>query len=291
MDLPVPRPGAPSAVPGRLAPADRSIIGLLLTAGLLRTAIFVVILNETIMRAALPVLMSDLKINASVRQWLTTAFMLTLAVVIPVTRFLIQRPITRTLYVTAMRLFSLGTLIAALAAGFAVLLAERIVQASGTAIMLPLLMTTVMTLVSPASRGRMVGNISIVISPPLGPTLSGTILSQLSGRWMFWLVLPIAVATLLLGFRRVVDIGVTSRVPIDVISVPLSALGFGGLVYGLSGIVAAAAGVSPVPLEIPFSVGPLHSRCFWSASCCCSAATGRCWICARSGLRTSRQPW
>ena len=93
-----------------------------------------------------------------------------------------------------MALFSAGTLIAALAPGFAVLLAARVVQAGGTAIMMPLLMTTVMTLVPPARRGEMMGNISIVISvaPAIGPTVSGLVLSVLGWRSMFWLVLPIA---------------------------------------------------------------------------------------------------
>lgn len=125
---------------------------------------FVVILNETIMSVALPDLMRDFGVEAHVGQWLSTAFMLTMAVVIPITGYLIQRLHTRTLFAAAMTLFSIGTLTAALAPTFEVLLAARVVQAGGTAIMMPLLMTTVMTLVPPAIRGRMMGNISIVIS-------------------------------------------------------------------------------------------------------------------------------
>src|SRR4030095_5390964 len=99
--------------------------------------------------------------------------------------FLIRRVPTRALYGAAMGLFSAGTLVAALAPGFPVLLAARVVQASGTAIMLPLLMTTVMTLVPPARRGAVMGNISIVIAvaPALGPTLSGFILDHFGWRW------------------------------------------------------------------------------------------------------------
>ncbi|WP_460947155.1 DHA2 family efflux MFS transporter permease subunit [Okibacterium endophyticum] len=216
----------------RTSPQARRVIMLLIAAA------FVVILNETIMSVALPELMADLHIDARTAQWLTTAFMLTMAVVIPITGFLLQRFNTRPIFIAAMSLFSLGTLTAALAPGFEMLLAGRIVQASGTAIMMPLLMTTLMTLVPPSQRGRMMGNVSIVISvaPAIGPTISGVILDLLSWRWMFWIVLPIALVMLVIGIRRVENVTEPTRVPIDVLSVILSAFGFGGLLYGLSRI-------------------------------------------------------
>ncbi|MEO7147708.1 MAG: MDR family MFS transporter [Terrimesophilobacter sp.] len=227
-------PGAAntSAEPASLGRRNRTVIGLLLA------STFVVILNETIMNVAIPVLMRDLRVDAGAAQWLSTAFMLTMAVVIPITGWLLQRFNTRPVFITAMSLFSLGTLIAALAPGFTVLLAARVVQASGTAIMLPLLFTTVMTLVPPASRGRTMGNISIVISvaPAIGPTISGLILSALDWRWMFILVLPIALAALVLGFLRIHNVTNPSVTHFDVFSVIVSAFGFGGLVYGLSNL-------------------------------------------------------
>jgi DHA2 family lincomycin resistance protein-like MFS transporter len=216
----------------RLDPRARTVITVLIVSA------FVVILNETIMSVALPVLMTDLGIAASVGQWLTAGFLLTMSVVIPVTGFLIRRYRTRVLFGAAMGLFSTGTLIAALAPGFPVLLAARVVQASGTAIMMPLLMTTVMTLVPPARRGAMMGNISIVIAvaPAIGPAVSGLVLSVLGWRFLFWLVLPIALLALAVGLRRITDVGEPEVMRIDVASVVLSVVGFGGLVYGLSSI-------------------------------------------------------
>lgn len=217
---------------------DQRVVWLLLA------ATFVVILNETIMNVALRVLMVDLHIDARAVQWLSSAFMLTTAVVIPVTGYLLQRFTTRALFITAMSLFSAGTLIAAIAPGFTVLLMARIVQACGTAIMLPLLMTTLMTVVPAASRGRTMGNVSIVISvaPAIGPTISGLILNSLSWRWMFLIVLPLALAMLAIGIRWVHNVGERTSAPIDVVSVILSAFGFGGLVYGLSQIGAGGSG-------------------------------------------------
>lgn len=219
-----------SAPPETLAPRDRAVIVILLV------ATFVVILNETIMNVAIPVLMKDLHVTAGNAQWLSTAFMLTMAVVIPVTGFLLQRLATRTVFLLALGLFSAGTLLAAIAPGFVPLLLARIVQASGTAIMLPLLMTTVLTVVPERNRGAVMGNISIVISvaPAIGPTISGLILQAFSWRFMFLFVLPIALAALAYGARMLGNVGERRDAPLDVVSVPLSALGFGGFVYALN---------------------------------------------------------
>jgi DHA2 family lincomycin resistance protein-like MFS transporter len=226
-----------------------------LVIGLLLVSAFVVILNETIMGVALPSLTRDLGITVTAGQWLTTGFMLTMAVVIPITGFLLQRFNTRPVFITAMSLFSLGTAISAIAPGFGLLLLGRVVQASGTAIMMPLLMTTVLTLVPPATRGRTMGNISIVISvaPAIGPTISGVILSVLEWRFMFILVLPIALAALALGAARVKNVTTPKKVPLDVLSVILSAFAFGGIVFGLSSIGEGAE--AAVPAWVPLAVG------------------------------------
>lgn len=241
-----------------LPPGGARLIGLLVASA------FVVILNETIMSVALPRLMTDFAITASTAQWITTGFMLTMAVVIPLTGFLISRFRLRTLFTVAMSLFTAGTLVAALAPSFAVLVAGRVVQASGTAVMMPLLITTVLNLVPAERRGRMMGTISIVISvaPAIGPTVGGVVLQQLSWRWMFWLVLPIAVTALVAGRIWVRDVAETRRTKVDVVSVVLSAVGFAGVIYGLSSIGEAAEGGAPVPPTVPLVVGALSLVAF-----------------------------
>jgi DHA2 family lincomycin resistance protein-like MFS transporter len=218
------------------------------------TATFVVILNETIMNVALPRLMGELRIDATTVQWLATAFMLTMSVVIPTTGFLLQRLTRKTVYILAMGLFSTGTLLAALAPGFGVLLLARIVQASGTAIMLPLLMTSVLTLIPVARRGQVMGTVSIVISvaPAIGPTLSGLILQFLSWRFMFLTVLPIALAALFFGARKLGGSQETERPNLDLLSVLLTVPAFGGVVYGLSQLGSEGGGLGPV---VPLAVG------------------------------------
>lgn len=256
-------PDTARASHGVLSPEEGRVVWLLLAAA------FVAILNETTMGVAIPHLIGDLGITAVAAQWLTTAFMLTMAVVIPITGFLLRRFTTRQVFITAMSLFSLGTLTALLAPGFEVLLVARVVQASGTAIMMPLLMTTLMTIVPPHSRGRMMGRVSIVMSlaPAIGPTMSGALLDTLNWRWIFGIVLPIALVALAMGARWIHNLGETTRAPIDVLSIILSAFGFGGLVYGLSQIggaqahggtvaeEAAAQSLSTVSLIVSLSIG------------------------------------
>ncbi|QCU79067.1 DHA2 family efflux MFS transporter permease subunit [Citricoccus sp. SGAir0253] len=237
---------------GTAVPAGASRVIALLVA-----AAFVVILNETVMSVALPRLMHEFTIGAATAQWMTTAFMLTMAVVIPVTGYLLTRLPLRTVFTVAMVSFLLGTLLAAVAPTFLVLVAGRVVQAVGTAIMMPLLFTTVLTVVPAHRRGRTMGVISIVIAvaPATGPTIGGIILDALDWRWMFWLMLPIAALSLALGVAMIRNVTETQRVPLDVLSVVLSALGFAGLVFGLSSIGAAAEGDALLPPWIALAVG------------------------------------
>src|ERR1700761_609452 len=159
-----------------------------LAIGILVVSAFVMILNETILSVALRDLTVDLHVQTTTAQWLTSGFLLTMAVVIPTTGFLLERFTPRQVFVASLTSFCLGTLLNALAPGFGLLLVGRVVQACGTAVMLPLLMTSVMRLVPRERRGATMGTITIVIAvaPALGPTIGGAVLSSLSWRWMFW---------------------------------------------------------------------------------------------------------
>lgn len=238
----------------KLTARNRLVIGILMV------STFVVILNETIIGVALPQFIRVFKIDASAGQWLSAAFMLTMAVVIPITGFLLQRFNTRPIFIAAMSFFSAGTLIAILTpnSSFDLLIVGRVVQACGTAIMFPLLITTVMELVPPASRGRTMGNISIVISvaPAIGPSISGLILNWLNDwHWLFILVFPIAIAALVIGGIRVQNVTVPRKTKFSIPSVILSAFGFGGLVYGISNLGTATPETIGLEGWLPLSVG------------------------------------
>jgi DHA2 family lincomycin resistance protein-like MFS transporter len=244
------------------APTDvaaKAEVNVSLVMRILVLSTFVVILNETIMINAIPRLMREFAVPATSAQWLSTAFMLTMAVVIPATGWFLQRVPTRSAYALAMGLFLTGTAIATLAPTFSVLLVARVIQASGTAVMMPLLMTTMMTLVPPKDRGKMMGNVTLVISvaPALGPAVSGVLLQLGSWRLIFAVVLPIAGVVRLLGLRELVNIGEPRATRIDLPSVVLSAVGFGALVYGLSGLGDGGRASHTVPPAVVTAIGVL----------------------------------
>ena len=139
----------------------------------LLTGAFVAILNETLMNVAITPIMHALDITKGMAQWLTTSYLLVIAILVPVSAFLIQRFTTRQLYLTAMGLFGIGTVIAGFAPVFPVLLLGRIIQAAGTGILLPLFTNVVLAVIPPERRGRVMGLLGLVImfAPALGPTV------------------------------------------------------------------------------------------------------------------------
>ncbi|KQB83174.1 MDR family MFS transporter [Corynebacterium oculi] len=201
-------------------------------------AAMMMFLNETILSVALPAIMADFGIEAEEAQWLTTGFMLTMAIVIPTTGYLLQRWSTRTIFLAALASFLTGTVVAASAPVFGVLLAGRVLQAVGTALIMPLLMTVAMTVVPAQRRGTVMGTISIVmaVAPALGPTVSGLILESYTWHWLFWVMVPLVAVVLVCGLIFLRNIGETATTPLDVFSVLLSAVAFGSLIYALSSL-------------------------------------------------------
>ncbi|GAA4807181.1 MDR family MFS transporter [Nocardioides caeni] len=234
---------APPVATGDLAEFEEDLASPAVPAGrtplvikLLVAATFVVILNETTLVNAVPRLMEDFRISETTAQWSLTVFMLTMAAVIPITGWFLQRVSTRTAYATAMSTFVAGTLVAAVAPTFGVLLVGRVIQAGGTAVMMPLLMTTLMTVVATEDRGRVMGQVTLAMScaPALGPAVSGILLHFGSWRLIFVVMLPIAVLVGLFGFRQLENVGETTKSPVSWLSVVLAAGGFSTFVYGLS---------------------------------------------------------
>lgn len=219
--------------------------------------VFVAILNETLLNVALPKIMNDIGITPSTAQWLSTGYLLVIGVFIPVTAYLIQRFTTRTLFLTAMGSFTVGTFIAAIAPGFTMLLIGRVLQASGTGLLFPLLTNVVFSIVPIEKRGSAMGTIGIVITfaPAIGPTLSGIIVEHYSWRVLFYGVLPVALFVILFAYLKLKNVGVTTNPKIDSISLLLSTLGFGGIVYGFSSSGEGHGGWSSNEVLIPIAIG------------------------------------
>jgi EmrB/QacA subfamily drug resistance transporter len=197
---------------------------------------FIAFLNNTLLNIALPSIMEELKIGASTVQWLTTGFMLVSGVMIPLSAYLIQKYSVRVLFLAAMGLFTAGTILAGTAHIFPVLLAGRMIQASGTAIMMPLLMNVMLVSFPIEKRGTAMGVFGLVLmfAPAIGPTLSGWLIEHYDWRMLFHFITPIAAVVLLMGFFMLKDKKDKVNLRLDLLSLTLSSIGFGGLLYGFS---------------------------------------------------------
>ncbi|UOQ46513.1 multidrug efflux MFS transporter [Halobacillus salinarum] len=207
-----------------------------LIVSVLLVSAFVAVLNQTLLNTALPSIMQELNVTANTAQWLMTGFMLINGVMIPVTAFLIGKFTTRKLFFIAMGLFTAGTVIAVIAPSFSVLLIGRLVQASGAGIMMPLMQTVFLMIFPVEKRGTVMGIAGLVIAfgPAIGPTLSGYLVEHYSWRSPFMVILPIAVISIVFGMFALKNVTKQTNPTIDILSIILSTLGFGGLLYGLS---------------------------------------------------------
>ncbi|MCR8659805.1 MDR family MFS transporter [Paenibacillus endoradicis] len=200
---------------------------------------FFSILNETLLSNAIPQLVIELNVTASTLQWLSTGYMLVVAVLIPASALLVQWFTTRQVFLGAMIVFTVGTIVCGISPGFSVLLIGRLLQAVGTGLMMPVLMNTILLLYPPEKRGGAMGTIGLVImfAPAIGPTLSGIILDSLEWRWLFYIVLPFAIFSIIFAFIYLKNLSPPTKPKVDVVSILLSTIGFGGLVYGFSSSV------------------------------------------------------
>ena len=205
---------------------------------------FVMMLNETTVAVALPSIMEDFSTTATTAQWLLTGFMLTMAVVLPATGWMLERFTTRSVFLFATVTFLVGTMMAAVSPNFAIMLVARILQALGTAVIMPLLMTVSMMMVPAPRRGTVMGLISVVMAaaPALGPTVAGLILSVTGWHGIFWVMVPLVALTTIIGGFKLTNVGTPRKAPFDLLSLILSVVAFGGLIYGLSSISEIIAG-------------------------------------------------
>lgn len=197
---------------------------------------FVALLNNTLLNVALPTIMEEFSVSPAMVQWLTTGYMLVNGILIPASAFFIQKFTNRKLFLTAMILFSLGTFLAMIAPSFGILVLARMIQASGSAMMMPLLMNVMLTAFPIEKRGSAMGffGLAMITAPAIGPTLSGWIIENYDWRVLFGIVLPFAIFVLIYAFIKLRNITPNRDVKLNVLSLVLSSIGFGGVLYGFS---------------------------------------------------------
>ena len=197
---------------------------------------FLSTLNQTLLNVALSNLMDVFSVSATTVQWLSTGFMLVNGVLVPITAYLMKRFSTRQLFISSMLFLLLGSFFCAVAPNFTTLLIGRMIQAIGAGIIMPLLMSIVMFIFPPEKRGSMMGliGLAMIFAPAIAPTLAGFVIDYYSWRWLFIGIIPFVVLIIFMAMKYLINVSETAKTKLDVISVILSTIGFGLILYGFS---------------------------------------------------------
>lgn len=200
-----------------------------------------VVLNQTLLSPALPSIMEHLQVDATTVQWLTSAYALVEAVVIPLAAWFMGRFSTRFLFIGGMSLFGAGSLVAALAPVFAVLLVGRVMQAMATGVMMVMVMSLILLTFPRESRGKAMGLVSLVIgfAPAIGPTLGGLLVDVVGWRALFCIVVAFSVLIVLFAARALKNREGFPRTSADALSIIFSSIGLASLLYGLSSFASS----------------------------------------------------
>ncbi|WP_010531865.1 MDR family MFS transporter [Lentibacillus jeotgali] len=200
------------------------------------SASFLSVLTQFLLITAFPKIMQEFSVDSTDVQWLTTVYMLTIAVLIPITAYFIDRFKTRHLMMSAMFLFLAGTLICLVAPSFPVLLVGRVFQGMGSGIMIPLMQTILFLMYPREKRGFAMGLAGLVINvaPAVGPPISGVLVNYFDWRALFLVTLPIAALILLMAYLFMRNVTEQRDTDIDPLSILLSTAGFGGMLYAFN---------------------------------------------------------
>ncbi|MDR8689595.1 multidrug MFS transporter [Staphylococcus aureus] len=216
---------------------------------------FIAILNQTLLNVALPKINTEFNISASTGQWLMTGFMLVNGILIPITAYLFNKYSYRKLFLVALVLFTIGSLICAISMNFPIMMVGRVLQAIGAGVLMPLGSIVIITIYPPEKRGAAMGTmgIAMILAPAIGPTLSGYIVQNYHWNVMFYGMFIIGIIAILVGFIWFKLYQYTTNPKADIPGIIFSAIGFGALLYGFS--EAGNKGWGSVEIETMFAIG------------------------------------
>lgn len=189
----------------------------------------------TSLTTALPPIMKDLNIEVTTGQWLTSGYALVMAIVMPLTAFLINRFPTKKLYCSAISIFTFGVFVCAVSQNFEMMLAGRCIQAIGSGMLISMAQVVVLTIFPLEKRGAAMGwyGLSIGAAPVIAPTIAGIMVDRMSWRMIFIVPMIIMIISLLFAIFVFDDVLETSDIKFDFTSFIMSALAFGGVTLGI----------------------------------------------------------
>lgn len=162
---------------------------------------FMGIMTETATNVTYPKLSNQFQISLDTTQWITAGYLLMVTIVMGTTAYLLKKVAAKKLQAFAVCAFIIGDVTCALATSFPVLMVGRLVQATATGLATPTMFHLIFTKIPREKLGEMTGLAAMVISlaPALGPTYGGLISTNMSWQMIFWLILPFAFVSLLMG--------------------------------------------------------------------------------------------
>ncbi|WP_082622358.1 MFS transporter [Levilactobacillus senmaizukei] len=202
---------------------------------------FLGILVETSMNVTFPTLMKTMHVSLSTVQWITTGYLLMVALLMITSAFLKQRFTNRQLFVAGALVFILGDLICALAPNFWVLLFGRLIQAGCAGLAIPLMFNVVMESVPRSRLGFYMGmaGLILMIAPASGPTFGGIMVSLADWRLIFWSTLPVEMIILVFGVLTIQQFDPVEKIRFDWLQFGLLAVAFISFTLGVNSLSTA----------------------------------------------------
>jgi len=231
MPVPPPSPTSSPALNSRQGP--RRALGPAGLTIVCSSALFISSLDVTVVNVALPVLRARLSAGPTQLQWIVDAYTLTLAVLLLLGGALGDRLGRRPLFRAGLALFGLGSLGCALSTSPGMLIAVRVVQACGAALLQPNALSTITTAIDdPRQRARAIGVWAGVfgLAAATGPLVGGLLIGTAGWRWIFLVNLPVVAAALLFSLRLPQTRSAAPR-PLDLPGLGLAAVTVLGVTY------------------------------------------------------------
>lgn len=199
-----PSPTAPDTEPKfKLSPLQAKFLPFVLA-----VALFMQILDATILNTALPEMAKALGESPLKMQWAVISYALTLAIFIPISGFLADKYGTRKVFLSAVVLFSIGSMLCAMSPTLDILVGSRVIQGVGGAMMTPVA-RLILVKSYPRSQLLTVMNFAVIpalIAPLLGPLVGGYLVQYASWHWIFLINIPMGFLGLFIGYQLVPDI-------------------------------------------------------------------------------------